>query len=167
MELSTLKPCLVRPAKESDCTVTDCGSHVKRVLTWSDGKVEKHIVTLKEDNGDVMFVEEGHDVERVTVILKNPYRYEIYQETFVTRCGWRLACGASLPRTQCQWLLHRVKVFSMDWRIHLSSICRLQRSCCFFCNAIFLVCWRQRDSVSSARHHDFLNPCATQKSYFS
>merc|ERR1712065_30987 len=29
--------------------------------------------------GEVSFVEEGHDVERVTVILKNPYRYEIYQ----------------------------------------------------------------------------------------
>ena len=24
---------LVRPANDSDCTVTDCGSHVKRVLT--------------------------------------------------------------------------------------------------------------------------------------
>merc|ERR1712136_512705 len=73
------KPWLIRPAKESDCTVTDCGSHVKRVLTRSDGKVEKDIVTINEENGEVSFVEEGHDVERVTVILKNPYRYEIYQ----------------------------------------------------------------------------------------
>ena len=128
--------------------------------------MEKDIVTLKEDNGDVMFVEEGHDVERVTVILKNPYCYEIYQETFVTRCGWRLACGASLPRTQCQRLLHRVNVFSMDWRIHMSSICRFQRSCCFFSDMLFfLFCWRQRDCVSSA-HHDFLNPCATKKKLF-
>ena len=30
---------LVRPAKESDCTVTDCGSHVKRVLTLSDALI--------------------------------------------------------------------------------------------------------------------------------
>ena len=74
-----MKPWLVRPAKESDCTVTDCGSHVKRVLTRSDGKGEKDIVTINEENGEVSFVEEGHDVERVTVILKNPYRYEIYQ----------------------------------------------------------------------------------------
>ena len=37
LELSALKPWLVRPANESDCTVTDCGSHVKRVLTRSDG----------------------------------------------------------------------------------------------------------------------------------
>merc|ERR1712064_240072 len=47
--------------------------------TRSDGKVEKDIVTINEENGEVSFVEEGHDVERVTVILKNPYRYEIYQ----------------------------------------------------------------------------------------
>ena len=37
MELSALKPWLVRPANVSDCTVTVCGSHVKRVLTRSDG----------------------------------------------------------------------------------------------------------------------------------
>ena len=36
MELSALKPWLVTPAHVSDCTVTVCGSHVKRVLTWSD-----------------------------------------------------------------------------------------------------------------------------------
>ena len=33
MELSALKPCLVKPAKESDSKVTGCGSHVKRVVT--------------------------------------------------------------------------------------------------------------------------------------
>ena len=36
LELSALKPWLVRPAKGSDCTVTVCGSHVKRVSTRSD-----------------------------------------------------------------------------------------------------------------------------------
>ena len=36
LEMSALKPWLVRPAKESDCTVTVCGSHVKRVSTRSD-----------------------------------------------------------------------------------------------------------------------------------
>ena len=71
--------------KESDCTVTDCGSHVKRVLTRSDGKVEKDIVTMNEEKGEVSIVEEGHDVERVTVILKNPYRYEIYQRNISDR----------------------------------------------------------------------------------
>ena len=33
LELCALKPWLVRPAKESNCTVIVCGSHVKRVLT--------------------------------------------------------------------------------------------------------------------------------------
>ena len=37
MELSALKLWLVRPANVSDCTVTVCGSYVKRVLTRSDG----------------------------------------------------------------------------------------------------------------------------------
>ena len=32
-----MKAWLVRPANESDCAATDCGSHVKRVLTRSDG----------------------------------------------------------------------------------------------------------------------------------
>merc|ERR1712012_1109683 len=91
MELSALKPWLVRPTKESDCTVTDCGSHVKRVLTRSDGKVETDIVTINEEKGEVSFVEEGHDVERVTAILKNPYRYEIYQRNI--RDKMRVAFG--------------------------------------------------------------------------
>ena len=36
LELSTLKSWFVRSANSSNCTVTDCGSHVKRVLTLSD-----------------------------------------------------------------------------------------------------------------------------------
>ena len=36
MELCALSPWLVRPANVSDCTVTVCGSHVKRVSTRSD-----------------------------------------------------------------------------------------------------------------------------------
>ena len=39
LELSVLNPWLVRPARESVCTVTYCEHHVKRVLTRSDGKV--------------------------------------------------------------------------------------------------------------------------------
>ena len=41
LELSALKPCLVRPARESVCTVTYYGHHVKRVLTRSDGKAHR------------------------------------------------------------------------------------------------------------------------------
>ena len=78
-ELSTLQPWLVRLAKESDCTVTDCGSHVKLVVTRGNGKLEKDLVTLNEQKGEVTFVEEGYDVEYVMVILKNVYCYEIHQ----------------------------------------------------------------------------------------
>ena len=41
--------------------------------------MEKDIVTLNEEKGEVTFVQEGYDVEYVMAILKNPYRYEIYQ----------------------------------------------------------------------------------------
>ena len=59
--------------------VTDCGFHVKRVVTRSAGKVKKDTVTLNEEKGEVTFVHEGYDVEYVMAFLKNPYRYEIYQ----------------------------------------------------------------------------------------
>ena len=39
LELSALNLWLVRLAKELDCTVTDCVSHVKRVLTLRDGRL--------------------------------------------------------------------------------------------------------------------------------
>ena len=70
---------LVRSVKESDCTLTDCGSHVQRVLTRSGGKVEKDTVTLDEEKGEITYVDEGHDVEHVTAIPGHPYRYEIYR----------------------------------------------------------------------------------------
>ena len=60
------RPWLVRPGKESDSKVTDYGSHVRRVLCRIDVKVEKHIVSINEEKGDITFVEGGHDVERVT-----------------------------------------------------------------------------------------------------
>ena len=37
--LSALQPWLVRAARESDCKVSDCDSHVKRIVTRSDGRV--------------------------------------------------------------------------------------------------------------------------------
>ena len=53
---------------------------VQRVLTESDGKVEKNTVILGEEKGEITFVVEGRDVERVAAIL---YCCEIYQR------GWR------------------------------------------------------------------------------
>ena len=45
---------------------------MQRLLTGSDGKVAKDVVTLDEEQGEIMLVEKGHDVERVSAILKNP-----------------------------------------------------------------------------------------------
>ena len=41
MALSAFKPWLVNSTKESYCKVTDCGSHVQRVLTGCDGGAPK------------------------------------------------------------------------------------------------------------------------------
>ena len=41
--------------------------------------MERDVVTLDEVKGEVTYVEECHDVERVAVNLKNPYCYETYQ----------------------------------------------------------------------------------------
>ena len=80
-EFSASEPWLVRPVRESDCEVTDCGSHVQHALTRSEGKVEKDIVALDEGKGEITFVEESHDVERVAAILKNLHCNEIYQSS--------------------------------------------------------------------------------------
>ena len=58
LELSALKPWLVRPAKKTPCTEVDCGSYVKRVLIRSDGKVEKDTWTFNEEKGEVAVLEE-------------------------------------------------------------------------------------------------------------
>ena len=74
--------------KETGCKVIDLGSHVHRVLTRSDGKVEKDRVTLDEEKGEIAYVEEGRDVGHVTAIHKNPDRSSSTSETSVTSCGW-------------------------------------------------------------------------------
>ena len=65
--------------KESDCKVTDCGSHAQHVLTKSDGKVEKDTVTPDEEKDKITCVDEGHDVEHVTATLNHPRHHEIYR----------------------------------------------------------------------------------------
>ena len=49
--------------EESDCN-----------LTKSDSRVEENLVTLDEEKGEITYVEEGHDVERVTAILRDRCR---------------------------------------------------------------------------------------------
>ena len=39
LELTTLRPWLLRSARESDCKVSSCDSNVKRAVTRSDGRV--------------------------------------------------------------------------------------------------------------------------------
>ena len=63
--------------KESDCKVTDPNMHLQRALTCY-GRTEKDMVTVDEDKDAGTYVEEEDDVEHVTAILKNSYRYEIY-----------------------------------------------------------------------------------------
>ena len=74
LKLSASKQGLVGPVKETGCKVIDPGSHVQRVLTRSDGKVEKDRVTLDEEKGEFAYVDAGRDVGHVTAIHKNPDR---------------------------------------------------------------------------------------------
>ena len=71
-------------AHAPNCLISDCDG-VERIetvvcqdyeesdcnLTKSDGRLEKDVVTLDEEK-EVTFVKEGHDVERVTAFLKDP-----------------------------------------------------------------------------------------------
>ena len=47
--------------------MTGYDSSVQRVLTWSDCKVERDTVILIEEEGEISFVGEGHDVEHSTI----------------------------------------------------------------------------------------------------
>ena len=49
------------------------GAHRRETAVGQARGVMAKTVTIKEKEGEVAFVEEGHDVERVTVILKNCY----------------------------------------------------------------------------------------------
>ena len=56
-----------------------------RVLTNPDGKVGKDTLAFNEDKREDNFVVEGHDAERVTLILRKTRAAVIFtKETFVT-----------------------------------------------------------------------------------
>ena len=63
-----------KPVKESGRKSLDPGSHVQRVLTGSDGKVEDDAVTLNDEKGEISYVVQGRDAEHVTAILEQPRR---------------------------------------------------------------------------------------------
>ena len=71
--------------KESNCKVFDCGSHVRRIMIRVDGKVKD----------EIFFVAEGHDVERVTAIFKNPRCYEMLQSIKQSCCGTAVCMGCA------------------------------------------------------------------------
>jgi hypothetical protein len=81
LELTTLKPWLIRDVDQSNFKFTDCVSHVERVVQRPGCKEEKDKVTVNEEKGEVSYQAVGADVERVAAILKNPSRFEVYQRT--------------------------------------------------------------------------------------
>ena len=84
--------------------MTDCGSHEQRVLHRSDCKVEKDTVTFDEEKGDITYVDEGHDVEHVTAILKYPYRHEVYRRNVRDKLQVEITMRTAVPKTRCrQW----------------------------------------------------------------
>ena len=72
-------------AHAKNCLMFDCGG-VERIetvvcqdyeesdcnLTKSDGRLEKDVVALHEEKGEITFVKGRHDVESVTAFLKDP-----------------------------------------------------------------------------------------------
>ena len=58
-------------------TVVTSGSRVKRVLTRAISKWTKHIVTFNEEEDDDTLVEEGPQIERGTVFLRDTCHREI------------------------------------------------------------------------------------------
>ena len=73
-------------------TVVTSGSRVKRVLTLGDVEVEKDIVTFNEEEDEDTLVEEGPQIERGTVFLRDTCHREIYQ---------RNSRDKRLPREAC------------------------------------------------------------------
>ena len=65
----------VRFTKE---TVVTSGSRMKRVLTSAMSKWTKHIVTFNEEEDEDTLVEEGPQIERVTVFLRDTCHSEGY-----------------------------------------------------------------------------------------
>ena len=60
-------------------TFVTSGSCVKRVLTWAMPKWTKYIVTFNEEEDEDTLVEEGPQIERGTVFLRDTCHREIYQ----------------------------------------------------------------------------------------
>ena len=88
---------------ESDCKVFDLGPCVQRVLIGSDCGVKSDAAIFVEEKGEILFVVEGHDVERATLILKNQHRYEIYPRNIRDKLRVDTEPASPKPRRQQEW----------------------------------------------------------------
>ena len=79
----------VRFTKE---TFVTNGSRVKRVLTWAMSKWTKHVVTFNEEEDEDILEEDGLQIERDTVFLRDACHREIYQRNFLDKRLPREAC---------------------------------------------------------------------------
>ena len=83
----------------SKATVVTSGSRLQR-FTHGDVKVEQDIVTFNEEDHEDTFVEEGPQIERGTVFLRDTCHREICKETVVTS-GFRVK--RVLTRAVAKW----------------------------------------------------------------
>ena len=68
------------------------GFRVKRVLTWAMSKWTKQIVTFNEEEDEDTLEEDGLQIERDTVFLRDACHREIYQRNFLDKRLPREAC---------------------------------------------------------------------------
>ena len=85
-------------------TVVTSGSRVKRVFTRAISKLTKHVVTFNEEQDEDTLVEEGPQIERDTVSLRDTCHREIHP---------RNSRDKRFPREAC-FALGNVKV-EKDW----------------------------------------------------
>ena len=79
----------VRFTKETFVTSGCC---IKCVLTWAMSKWAKHIVTINEEEDEDTLVEEGLQIERGTVFLRDTCHSEMYPRNIRDRRFPREAC---------------------------------------------------------------------------
>ena len=75
-------------------TVVTSGSRVKRALTRAMSKWTKHIVTFNEEEDEDTLVEEGPQIERGTVFLRDTCHREIHEGNIRDKRFPREACFA-------------------------------------------------------------------------
>ena len=83
---------------------------------WTD------TVTLDEEKGEIAFMEEGHDVERVVATHKNPHRYEMYRRNVRDRL--RVEIGVKTTALSMMKLAERLNVINYEVVYHFVTCAR-------------------------------------------